>query len=536
MFNAHARQKTIDNLNKTNFDLLIVGGGITGAGVAREAVQRGLKVLLLEAKDFAFGTSSRSSKLVHGGIRYLENFEFGLVHEALMERRNLLQMAPQMVHPLRFLIPIYKKSRVGLFKMEAGMILYDLLSFFEAPKMHEFHFKKQTQLREPLIRKNELVGSVVYSDAYMEDDRLVVETLRSAHRSGAEIANYASVESCVENKNGYSVQVCDVLTGKKYQVQADHVVGCVGPWTDIFGDQAMADWKPVLRPTKGVHLVFARERFPVQQAIVMAVETRIVFVIPREDIVIVGTTDTDFQKNPEDVITQEQDVTYLLKAANDYFPDLALTKKDIISCYSGVRPLVKDGASSEGKTSREHQIFTPRPNLTLVAGGKYTTYRSMAEEITDVCLRNFSFEQKMLLKQAHTVQPLNPGATVEKIERLNLLAASIAEEMAVPQNTVEYLINRRGEDALIVLNLMQLFKEGSVEDRLWLAEAKFCLQNEMCLNLVDFYCRRTPLFLFRKNQSRELAHRLAPLFNSLVDGQIKALEQLVERETAAIKP
>lgn len=535
MFNAHARQKTLENLQNTKFDLLVVGGGITGAGVAREAVLRGLKVLLLEAKDFAFGTSSRSSKLVHGGIRYLENFEFGLVHEALMERRNLLQMAPQMVHPLRFLIPIYKKSRVGLFKMEAGMILYDLLSFFEAPKMHEFHFKKATEKIEPLIKQQDLVGSVIYSDAYMEDDRLVVETLRSAHRSGAQIANYASVETCEENQNGYTVQVIDVLTGKKYQAQAQHVVGCVGPWTDLFGVKNMADWKPVLRPTKGVHLVFARDRFPVQQAIVMAVEERIVFVIPREDIVIVGTTDTDFRENPEDVLTLEQDVLYLLRAANEYFPNLSITQKDIISCYSGVRPLVQDGANSEGKTSREHQIFTPRPNLTLVAGGKYTTYRSMAEEITDVCLRNFPFEKRMLLKQANTVQPLNPGATIEKIERLNLLAPSIAEEMSLPLSVVEYLISRRGEDALIVLNLMQLFKEGSVEERLWQAEAKFCLQNEMCLNLVDFYCRRTPLFLFRKNQSRDLAPRLAPLFAGPADEHIKALEQLIQRETAAIK-
>ena len=536
MFNAHARQKTLDLLENTKFDLLIVGGGITGAGVAREAVQRGLKVLLLEAKDFAFGTSSRSSKLVHGGIRYLENFEFGLVHEALMERKNLLQMAPQMVHPLRFLIPIYKKSRVGLLKMEAGMILYDLLSFFEAPQMHEFHFRKSTQTREPLIKQQELVGSVIYSDAYMEDDRLVVETLRSAHRSGADIANYAAVEVCEEADNGYKVQVCDVLCGKKYQVHTQHVVGCVGPWTDIFGVKNITDWKLTLRPTKGVHLVFARERIPVQQAIVMAVEERIVFVIPREEIVIVGTTDTDFQKNPEEVLTQEEDVTYLLKATNEYFPSLALTKKDILSCYSGVRPLVQDGANSEGKTSREHQIFTPRPNLTLVAGGKYTTYRAMAVEITDICLRNFSFDKKMNLKSANTVEPLNPGATVEKIERLNLLASAIAEEMAIPLEIVEYLINRRGEDALIVLNLMQLFKEGTMEERLWQAEAKFCWQNEMCLNLVDFYCRRSPLFLFRKNQGRELAQRLTALFTGSVEEQIQALEQLIERETSAIQP
>ncbi len=262
MFNSFSRQNTIDEFSEQTFDLLVVGGGITGAGVARDAAQRGLSVLLVEAKDFAIGTSSRSSKLVHGGIRYLENFEFGLVHEALMERRNLLKMAPHMVHPLRFLIPIYKSSRVGLLKMEAGMILYDLLSFFEAPELHQFHFKKATQNREPLIQQKDLTGSVVYSDAYMEDDRLVIETLRSAHRTGAKIVNYVSVESCQETSDGYIVDVVDALTGRRHQVNTRHLVGCVGPWTDILGEKTLSDWKPVLRQPKVCILFFRASAFP----------------------------------------------------------------------------------------------------------------------------------------------------------------------------------------------------------------------------------------------------------------------------------
>lgn len=542
MFNAYARQKTIDTLSEEVVDLLIVGGGITGAGVARDAAQRGLKVLLLEAHDFAFGTSSRSSKLVHGGIRYLENFEFGLVHEALMERRNLLEMAPHMVHPLRFMIPIYKSSRVGLLKMEAGMILYDLLSFFEAPEIHEFHFKNKTAQKEPLLKKKDLTGSVIYSDAYMEDDRLVIETLRSAHRSGAQIANYVSVESCQESDDGYRVDVLDVLSGRRYHVHTKHLVGCVGPWTDLLGDRVLPQWKPVLRPTKGVHLLFSRERIPIHQAIVMAVEERIVFVIPREDVVIVGTTDTDFKQNPQDVLVDPEDVSYLLKVTNNYFPDLGLNANDILSCYSGVRPLVQDGSSSEGKTSREHQIFTPRPHLTLVAGGKYTTYRAMAEEIVDSCLRGFPFEKKMSLQRPQTTQPLNPGATHEKIERLYLGAEVLAEEMGVSLDCVEYLISRRGEEARTVLNLMKLMKGDKEQERLWQAEAKFCIENEMCLNLVDFYCRRSPLFLFRKNHGFEYAPLVAPHFSSRgaqvggidTQAQIQQLETLIKREMSAV--
>jgi glycerol-3-phosphate dehydrogenase len=535
MFNAHARQKTIDGLGKSQIDLLVIGGGITGAGVARDARQRGLEVLLVEANDFAFGTSSRSSKLVHGGIRYLENFEFGLVHEALMERRNLLQMAPHMVHPLRFLIPVYKSSRVGLFKMEAGMILYDLLSFFEAPQIHEFHLSSATKKREPLLKRDELTGSVVYSDAYMEDDRLVIETLRSAHRSGAKIVNYAEVTQATENENGYAVQILDKKTGQSHQAQARHVVGCLGPWTDIFGAKALEKWKPVLRPTKGVHLIFSRDRVPVQQAVVMAVEERIVFVIPREDIVIIGTTDTDFKEDPSSVGVDKNDVEYLLSVANNYFPKLKLQKQDVLSCYSGVRPLVKDDSSSEGKTSREHAIFTPNPKLTVVAGGKYTTYRAMAEEIVEASLRALPFEKRMALRQADTKQPLNLAATLEKMERLRIGASEIAKEYGVSEKTVYYLINRRGEEARVILNLMRLLKGENEEERLWLAEAKFCIENEMCLSLVDFYFRRSPLFLFRKDHGREFALKIAYLFaQAYSDGSDTAAQKEVAQLNALI--
>ncbi len=518
MFNSHARLKTLEGLSQTTFDLFVVGGGITGAGVARDAIQRGLSVMLAEAKDFASGTSSRSSKLVHGGIRYLENFEFGLVHEALMERRHLLQMAPHMVHPLRFVIPVYKSSRVGLLKMEAGMILYDLLSMFEAPKLHEFHLAKSTTHLEPLLKADELKGSVVYSDAYMEDDRLVVETLRSAHRSGAQMANYLRVIEVQKQADGYRLSLCDELTQKVYTTHARHVVGCLGPWTDLFASQNIPDWKPVLRPTKGVHLVFAREKIPLKQAVVMAVEERIVFAIPREDIVIVGTTDTDFREDPKDVRVGDEDVRYLLSVTNRYFPEIHVHAADILSCYSGVRPLVKDGAQSEGKTSREHVIFQPEERLTLVAGGKYTTYRAMAEEIVDACLRSWSFEERMVLKKPQTTQPLNPAVTSEKIDRLLVQAEELAQELHISKAFVDFAIRRRGEEALPVLYMMAMLQGESESQRYWRAEAKFSMENEMCLKLVDFYTRRSPLFLFRKNHGYEYAEAVARIFTQVLGG------------------
>lgn len=516
MFSKYTRQNILAAAPLETYDLLVIGGGITGAGVARDAASRGMKVLLCEARDFAIGTSSRSSKLVHGGIRYLENFEFGLVHEALTERTLLLDIAPHMVHPLRFMLPVYKSSRVGLLKMELGMILYDVLSLFEAPKLHQMFFKKGTQDAEPLLRSDDLVGSVVYSDAFMEDDRLVIETLRSAHAIGAHCVNYTSVDHVEETPQGVQAKITDTLKNQSYTVNAKHVVCALGPWTDIAGQKLLNDWQPVLRPTKGVHLVFSRERIPVERGIVMAVEQRIVFVIPRGNIVIVGTTDTDFKDNPEAVLVDKKDVQYLLQTTNHYFPSLKLTAGDVISCYAGVRPLVQDNSSTEGKTSREHVIYKHTEHITLVAGGKYTTYRAMAEEIVDTALERFPFEQKMGFRASNTKQPLNALATRERIARFKAQIENYALEFGVPENDVHYLLGRHGEEALEILQTMKLFADEPLEAALWKAELKFSFDHEMCANLEDFYWRRSPLFLAKPDNGLSLLTTLGEYLGALL--------------------
>ena len=236
-FSFEQRRQYWNDLDQSEFDLLIIGGGINGAGVARDASSRGMKVIVVEAHDYASGTSSKSSKLIHGGIRYLENMEFKLVFEALNERTKLFQMAPHLVHPLRFMIPLYENSRVGMFKMGLGMWLYDALSLFQAPEMHERLSSEESYHRMPLLEKNHLKGSFVYSDAYTDDDRLVHETLRSAHEMGAIALNYVKAKKANFDSTGriQSVVVSDELTGEEKQVRAKHVVGSVGPWTDILG-------------------------------------------------------------------------------------------------------------------------------------------------------------------------------------------------------------------------------------------------------------------------------------------------------------
>ncbi len=515
-FNFQKRKDNLQKLKSEHFDLLIIGGGITGAGIARDAASRGMKVALIEAQDFAIGTSSRSSKLIHGGVRYLENFEFHLVFEALAERALLFKIAPHLVHPLRFLIPIYKHSRVGRFKMTLGMWLYDLLALFETPQMHESLDSEEVKKRLPSLDARGLTGAVEYSDAYTDDDRLVIETLRDAHRSGAAIVNYVKALSSekASEKEISAVHVMDEISGEEFKIKASQVVSGVGPWTDLLGQKLNKDWTPRLRPTKGVHLVFSKKRIPVDKAVVMAVEKRIIFVIPRHEMVIVGTTDTDFKHDPSNVTTDVEDVDYLIAALQQYFPRLDLTREDIISSYSGVRPLVDDGSETESKTSREHSIFEFGPNLTIVAGGKYTTYRKISEEAVDFILNKMPFEKRMTFGPSNTRRVLNPRITGELYSRALDKVPVYAKKFLIDQKLVQKIIFRHGEEGETLLKkIRQDYVTYSANDALWMAEAFFAIENTMCLNLVDFYWRRSPLFLASKNHGSQYISSIARVFS-----------------------
>ncbi|MBX9767266.1 MAG: glycerol-3-phosphate dehydrogenase/oxidase, partial [Bdellovibrionales bacterium] len=449
-FSFQTREENLKRLQTEEFDLAIIGGGITGAGIARDAVSRGMKVALLEAKDFAVGTSSRSSKLIHGGIRYLENMEFGLVHEALTERRNLFDMAPHLVHPLRFLLPLYKEGRVGMFKMGLGMLLYDLLAAFESPELHERLDPEDSILRAPLLRSEGLLGSYEYSDAYMDDDRLTIETMRSAHEAGAVISNYVKVDGAEFAGQKMSALRCrDQLGQKTFGVKARHFVSSVGPWTDIFGHEVMKTWRDCLRPTKGIHVTLERSRLPLKQAVVLAAdaEKRIIFMIPRHEMIIVGTTDTNFSGDPTDVKTQKEDVDYLLRVVQGYFPGANLTYQDLIGSYSGVRPLIKDESSSESGTSREHKIWTDPRNVTFVAGGKYTTYRLMAEHTVTQCLEQFPIDDRVKFGRPDTRGPLNTKASVQGMQNARREISRWVQEYQVSPALVSALVERHGMEA-----------------------------------------------------------------------------------------
>lgn len=516
------RIQNIQKMKTQEFDLVVIGGGINGAGVARDASARGMSVALIEARDFASGTSSKSSKLIHGGIRYLENMEFKLVFEALSERTHLFEMAPHLVHPLRFMIPLYDDSRVGMFKMGLGMWLYDALSLFQTPEMHERLNSKESVDRMPALRQQGLLGSYIYSDAYMDDDRLVHETLRAANENGALCANYVKAAGAGFKDGKINEVHCeDAATGEKFKIKARHVISSTGPWTDQLGSKILNNWKSILRPTKGVHLTFPKHRLPLSSAVVMGAEKsdRIVFGIPRHDMIIVGTTDTDFKESPENVSCTPEDVKYLLSVTDHYFPGAEIKHQDIIASYAGVRPLVNDGSSTEGKTSREHTIINDERGITFVAGGKYTTYRLMCQQTVDQALECFSFEERLKFGKSDTLKPLNQFTGPEVYHQAQALASAWASDTGRPLEEMKLLTERYGQEAAEILN------KYPSQYTYWQLEAAQAIDSTMCMHMADFYSRRVPLFLGDRNHGVQFIDDIGHVFQDKLGWSDERLKQ-----------
>lgn len=539
-FSFRSRHEALQSFREEVFDLLIIGGGITGAGTARDAVSRGLKVALVEARDFAWGTSSRSSKLIHGGLRYLQNMEFALVFEALSERTHLLKTVPHMVRPLRFFMPVYRGDRPGKFLLNIGLWLYDLLALGRAPGIHRSFSKKKFLQEIPFINPEGLKGGFRYYDASMWDDVLAVETLRAAAEGGARIANYVEAVAPIwENDLIKGFEVKDLAGGSTETIalRAKRTVVCAGPWTDRVGLTLSAHWKRWLNPSKGVHLIFDQKRIPVPGAVVMSHpdDGRISFVIPRPDygagVVIVGTTDGPTPLEPEKASVELGDVAYLMDLLNRYFPTLKLTEDDIVSAYVGVRPLMGAQSSTVGsegtaprssaadlqKVSREHYIGPGPGGTILVAGGKYTTHRLMAREIVDVALEKWKADAAegraeplpAEIGASQTEGPVNPLATLEAVEESRRIAAQ--RGLKIP----EALWNRYGAEAVQIASIHQTQPDAVPETDGFPylgAQLRYEIRNGMVVRLEDFYLRRCALYATRKDHGLPAAEALARIW------------------------
>ncbi len=412
------REAALTRLAESPFDVLVIGGGIVGAGIARDAALRGLKTALVEQHDFAFGTSSRSSRLLHGGLRYLAQGRIGLVREASVEKTILHRIAPHLAEPLPFIFPTYRANKNWrLWQLKLGVKLYDLLCGGRNLGKSTWLSPAAVRHKVPGLRTDGLSGAVRYFDGFTNDARLVLDTLRSSARAGAVVVNYCGFKDAQRSAAGpnagglWSSEIEDVLTGKTSRVRARVIVNATGPWAD-----GLPHSQVKLRVTKGIHLVVERRRVAVPETIVMTAGKRILFAIPWGERTILGTTDTDYQGSADRVTADAAGVDYLLNITNQFFPNIALTNADVISTWAGLRPLLADAHGKPSDISRAHEISSPEPGWWDVAGGKLTTHRLMAEQTVDQIIQFFG--------EANQPSP-------------NTLPCRTAEEQLLPANETQ---------------------------------------------------------------------------------------------------
>jgi glycerol-3-phosphate dehydrogenase len=397
---ATNRSDSWSRLDADTLDVLVIGGGIVGAGVIRDAAMRGLRVGLIDQQDFAEGTSGRSSRLLHGGLRYLEQWRVFLVREASLEKKIVHHIAPHLSRPMGFVFPAYRGQGRPLWQLRIGVKLYDLLCSGRNFHPSRGMSRKETLQTLPALRSEGVTGAAYYFDALTNDARLVIDSLRSAENHGATLLNYARFNDARREGNEWICRTTDQETGQPHVVRAKAIVNATGPWANQL---AQSDVK--LRLSKGIHIVIDHSRLPVPSAVVITEGSRILFVSPWGDRVIIGTTDTDYDGAPEDVHPTADDVAYVLQTLNEFFPAADVEESDIVATWAGLRPLIADPNGRPSDISRAHQIQCPEPAWWDVAGGKLTTYRLMAEQTIDQIARHLNAKVEPCRTATETLLP-----------------------------------------------------------------------------------------------------------------------------------
>ncbi len=489
------RARAIARLGAEEFDLAIIGGGINGAAAARDAAMRGLSVAIVDRGDFAGGTSSRSSKLIHGGFRYLPQGQLRLVYSALRERERLRRhTAPHLVKPIRFIFPIYRGRGFGRFTMSMGLWLYDLFARMPRAQWHRNLSAANVREIEPALVRTGLTGGSLYYDAWADDSRITFENILDAAIHGAAAANYASVEGFVRNAGGRlaSMAVKDLATGAALNLRARIFVNATGPWVDHLRRLDDPSARNCVRLTKGVHLVFPRTTLPVHDSLVLADESgRIIFVMPHDQYVLVGTTDTDYGADPAAVAPDKADVAYLLGVLAESLPGIKLTAEDVASSFAGLRALVENGADSKAPSSipREEVMLESASGMLTVAGGKLTTHREIAEKLVTRVMKDLGRAPGV----CPTRQTPLPGARPDEAgDRTGVEALA-----TLPRVAREILLARYGTRAVIPAQIAatraDLAAPLAPGCPVIGAEVIHAVRNEMVSRLDDFMVRRTAM-------------------------------------------
>ena len=487
-------------LTEGTFDLLVLGGGITGAGIALDAATRGLRVALIDKGDFAGGTSSVSSKLVHGGLRYLEHGDFALVYEAMQERRRLLHNAPHLVWPLRFIIPFQRGSRVPPWKWRLGLTLYDALAGRDNLARSRPLGLGELRREFPGLRSDGLCGGASYFDGQMDDARLCIEVLQTAARHGATLANYVEAVAFEHDSATIdAVRAVDHVGATELVVQARQYVNATGPWVDAVCRLAGDHGGTYLQPTKGVHIVVADLGLKAAFLLLHPGDGRVLFVIPWLGKTLIGTTDTLTPATPDALEVQAEEIAYLLAAYNHYFAP-PLGSADVLGSFAGLRPLIRARSGEPSALSREFRIFESPSGLVSVAGGKYTTYRHMAELVTDLVAARLGTRRRC---RTHDL-PLD-GTPSEPWPTFVPRMMSELRRYALDEASALHLVRRYGRrtaDVVAYLNRdSQLAQHVVAEEPDLQAEFAYQRDHEMAVCYEDFWLRRTRLGLFHSQPS-----------------------------------
>jgi glycerol-3-phosphate dehydrogenase len=502
-FSSNTRKKQLETMENEQYDLLIIGGGITGAGIALDAALRGMKVALVEMQDFAAGTSSRSTKLVHGGLRYLKQFQVAMVAEVGREREIVYENGPHVTTPEWMLLPLHKGGTFGRLTTSVALRVYDFLAGVKKTERRTMLSAEETIQKEPLLKEAGLKGGGYYVEYRTDDARLTIEVLKAALAKGAHCVNYAkAVEFIYENKKIVGCKINDMIMNEKYKIIATKVVNAAGPWVDDVRKTDYARNNKQLRLTKGVHIVINQSVFPLRQAIYFDTpDGRMVFAVPRNGKAYVGTTDTFFDQNVANPKMSREDLDYLLNAIQFMFPKVNVTEKDVESSWAGVRPLIYKDGKDPSDISRKDEIWEAESGLITIAGGKLTGYRKMAEAVVDLVFERIKKENpKLHFKKSQTKSYRISGGKVGGSKGLQSFIANKekdAVQYGFTQEEGHYLARIYGS------NVEELFKYGRQYDtrtlklsRIVYAQLMYAIEQEMAIKPVDFFIRRTGALFF----------------------------------------
>lgn len=540
-FSNKNRKETINRMKQDNFDVIVIGGGITGAGIALDAAARGMKVALIEMQDFAAGTSSRSTKLVHGGLRYLKQFEVKMVAEVGKERAIVYENGPHVTTPEWMLLPIHKGGTFGKFSTGIGLRVYDFLAGVKKSERRKMLSAGDTLQKEPLVKKAGLIGGGNYVEYRTDDARLTIEVLKSAVEKGALPLNYTKVEKLLyQNGQVTGVGVTDQLTGEVYDIFGEKIINAAGPWVDSIREKDQSKTGKTLKLSKGVHIVIDQSRFPLKQAIYFdSPDKRMIFAIPRDGKTYIGTTDTFYNEDPAVPTMTKEDRDYLLKSIAYMFPDVKITEKDVESSWAGVRPLIHEEGKDPSEISRKDEIWESPSGLITIAGGKLTGYRKMAETVVNLVVEKLVREQGKAFPRSSTKHMPISGGNVGGSSNFPEFVSSLIQmgvDSGLNPGEAKQLLSMYGSNApalfAIANNSSSLAASLSLPLSLF-SQLQYALDYEMAATPVDFFFRRTGTLLFNINlvqkHKQNVIEYMTDYFNWDQETKLQRTEQL-ERE------